>query len=267
MEALEHDLRLRLFDRTTKGFALTDHGRALREAAGAMAEAAAAIETRAGALGRTLRGKIRVTAPELVINLLVAPMVAEFRRSHPEVLFEYDSSERFVDLVAGEADLAFRGMNAPTDDRLWGLRLADMAWSVYASRSYAAAQGLPPGMEAVRDHAVVAYAGPAGKRPGDVWFMAHAEPSRIVGSSNTVTNVLGLLRTGIGIGCLPCLFGDLDPELVRCFAPPPEMTTALWLMTTPERARVPRIEAFVRVAVERFRILRPALRGEEPLSV
>ena len=96
--------------------------------------------------------------------------------------------------------------------------------------------------------------------------MSHADPARIEGSSNTVTNVASILKAGVGVGCLPCFHGDSEPTLLRCFAPPREMMTAIWLLTTPERARVPRIEAFMRLAAERFRTLRPMLRGEEHLQ-
>ena len=262
MEALEHHLGLRLFERTTRGFALTDQGRALRDEAAAMAEAAEGLCRRAEALGRSLKGTIRVTAPEAVFTHLVAPIVAEFRRDHPEVLVEWDSSERFLDLAGGEADLAFRATNAPGDERLHGLKLSEVAWSAYCSRDYAAAHGRPAHMGEVRRHPVVAFTGPIAQRPGDRWFMAQADPARIGGASNTVTNVASILRAGVGVGCLPCFHGDRDPALLRCFPPPPEMTTALWLLTTPDRARVPRIEAFVRLAATRFRTLRPKLRGE-----
>lgn len=262
MEALEHGLGLRLFQRTPQGFRLTAEGRALLDEARPMAEAAEAVERRALALSRSLAGTIRVTAPEILINGLIARIVAEFRRRHPEVSFEYDASERFVDLAAGEADLAFRGVDAPKDDRLWGLKLSEVAWAVYCSRDYAAANGMPRSVGEVRDHAVVAYAGPAGARRGDLWFMSHADRARIAGSSNSVANVAGLLRTGIGVGCLPCLHADEEPGLVRCFAPPPEMLTALWLLTTPELSRTPRIAAFVRDAAAGVRALRPSLRGE-----
>ena len=265
MEGLEHALRLRLFDRTTRGFRLTDQGLALQEAAAPMAEAAECLRKRAEALGRSLRGTIRVTAPEAVFTHVVAPVVAEFRREHPEVMVDWDSSESFLDLAAGEADVAFRATNAPTDERLHGLKLSEVAWTAYCSRDYAAAHGCPASVEEIREHAVVAYTWPIGQRPGDRWFMAHADPSRVEGSSNTVTNVASILKTGAGVGCLPCFHGDAEPSLMRCFPPPPEMTTAIWLLTTPERARVPRIEAFMRLATERVRALRPKLRGDLPV--
>lgn len=264
MAALERGLGLRLFERTTRGFALTDQGRGLRDAAAAMAEAAQGVERRAQALGRSLRGTIRVTAPEAVFTHIVAPIAAEFRADHPEVLIDWDSSEGFADLAAGEADLAFRATVAPSDERLHGLKLSEVAWTAYCSRAYAAAHGMPAGIAELRGHAVVAYAGPVGQRPGERWFMAHADPARIEGSSNTVTNVASILKAGVGVGCLPCFHGDREPSLLRCFAPPPEMTTAIWLLTTPDRARVPRIEAFVRLSAARFRALRPLLRGEAP---
>ncbi|EYD77160.1 transcriptional regulator, LysR family [Rubellimicrobium mesophilum DSM 19309] len=262
MEVLERCLGLRLFDRTTRGHRLTEQGQALCEAAQPMREAAEALSRRAEVLGRSLQGTIRVSAAEVVFSHLVAPIVAEFRREHPEVRIEYDSSEGFVDLAAGEADLAFRAMVAPDDERLVARKLADVAWAVYCSRAYAATHGMPESIEAVRAHAVVAFTGPVGERPGDLWFMSHADPAQVAGRSNTVSNLTGVLRAGIGVGCLPCFHADAEPMLLRCFPPPPEMTTAIWLLTTPERRKVPRIEAFVRLAALRFRDLRPRLRGE-----
>jgi DNA-binding transcriptional LysR family regulator len=180
-------------------------------------------------------------------------------------MVDSDSSENFVDLVAGEADVAFRAMIAPTDERLHGLKLSDVGWTAYCSRDYGAASGCPASVEELREHAVVAYTWPIGQRPGDRWFMAHADPARVEGSSNTVTNVASILKAGVGVGCLPCFHGDSEPSLLRCFPPPPEMMTAIWLLTTPERARVPRIEAFMRLATERVRALRPRLRGDAPV--
>jgi DNA-binding transcriptional LysR family regulator len=264
MEVLEHELSLRLFDRTTRGHRLTEQGQALCETAQPMREAAEAVERRARALGRTLSGTIRITAAEVVFSHLVAPVVAEFRREHPEVQVEYDSSEGFLDLAAGEADLAFRATVAPSDERLFGQKLGEVAWAVYCSRAYAAANGMPACIGEVRNHAVVAFTGPVGRRPGDLWFMSHADPARVAGTSNTVSNVTAVLRTGAGVGCLPCFHADAEPLLVRCFPPPPEMTTAIWLLTTPERRRVPQIEAFIGLAAARFRDLRPRLRGEGP---
>lgn len=262
MEVLEHDLGLRLFERSTRGHQLTAQGQALAEAAAPMREAAEAVARRAEALGRSFAGTIRITAAEVVFSHLVAPIVAEFRRGRPEVQIEYDSSEGFVDLAAGEADLAFRAIVAPTDERLVGQKLTEVAWAVYCSRAYAEAHGMPRGIEEVRHHAVVSFSGPVGRRPGDLWFMSHVDPARIAGSSNTVSNITGVLRAGIGVGCLPCFHADAEPALLRCFAPPPEMTTAIWLLSTPERRRAPLVEAFIKLAALRFRDLRPRMRGE-----
>lgn len=262
MEVLEHGLKLRLFERTPRGHRLTDQGRTIAEAAEPMREAAEAIRRKAQAVGRALSGTIRITASEVVFNAFVTGLVAEFRRKHPEVQIESDSSEHFLDLAGGEADIAFRGTLKPTDERLVGQKLCDVAWSVYCSRAYADAHGMPRRIEEVRDHDVIAFVGPVGKRPGDLWFMSYADPARVVGSSNTVLNMISHLRAGLGVGCLPCFHGDLERDLLRCFPPSPEMQTAIWLLAAPDRRRIPQVDAFVRLAVERFHALKGPLRGE-----
>ena len=261
---LEHDLKLVLFDRSTRGHSLTEDGKVLAKAAEPMLAIAQTVRQTAESRGRALSGAIRISAAEIVFNQLVTPVVAEFRASHPDVRIEFDSSEGFVDLLHGGADIVFRATSGDIDGRLFGARLADVAWSAFCSREYAAQHGMPRSLAEVRDHPVVAFVGAMGERKNDQWFMTHVDPGKIAGVSNTVMNLTGILRAGIGIGTLPCHHAEAQGDLVRCFPPPKEMYSALWLLTTPEKRQVPRIAAFMDLSVRRFRALRWMLRGDMP---
>lgn len=262
IEVLEHQLGLSLFIRTTRGYALTEQGRAILAAAEPMQAAAEALELVAGGVCRALTGTIRVTAPEIVLVQLVAPIAAEFRAQHPEVMIEYLSLDTFADLVHGEADIAFRSTEAPLDDGLVGRKVGEFGWTVYCSTDYAARHGMPASVAEVSAHPVVTLGGQAGERPGTRWLMKHVDPKSVVAVSNTVPGLGGILRTGAGVGPLPCLHGDREPGLRRCFPPPPEMRASFWLLTSEQRRNVPRIAAFTEFAARSIRARRRELQGE-----
>ena len=249
MQTLEHDLQLTLFERRTRGYRLTEDGRALLRRAEAMSTDAEALGLHAQELGRRVSGTLRISAPEVVFARLVAPILAEFHTTRPEVQIEYDSSEALLDLVDGEADIAFRACERVLDERLVGQKLCDIDWAVYCSRAYAAEHGMPAGPQDIRHHDVVAYGSTVAHRPGNIWFMSLVDGARITGHSNTVMNMTSVLKAGIGVGILTCMQGDIEPDLIRCFAPIDQIRSSLWLLTVPQKRHLPRVAAFIDTVV------------------
>ena len=101
-----------------------------------------------------------------------------------------------------------------------------------------------------------------GQTPRGRWLMAQVDPARIVARSNVPPNMRGLLRASLGVGLLPCVEGDTDPELVRCFQPREELAGIWWLLMTPEVQRIAAVRRFADFAAARLRAQRRYLRGE-----
>ena len=106
--ALEQRLGTRLFDRGQTGYALTEGGEAIRLKAEDIEEAVLSVEREAS--GRDLRatGKVRLATAEDIATFLIAPRLAEFRRSHPGIVLEMVASWDVVSLTRREADIAVR---------------------------------------------------------------------------------------------------------------------------------------------------------------
>lgn len=258
IDVLERQLGLTLFERRTMGYRLTDDGEALVAVARPMGEVATAIAAQAENLRRSLSGTIRVTAPEVIFSYFLAPIIAEFRHRHPEVKIEYDSSEYLVDLTRGAADVAVRATERPHAEGLVALKLGEVAWTAYCSPGYADAYSMPADPDQLSGHQVVAYSGQVAERGGNKWFMQKVDPGQIAGYSSSVANMTGILRAGVGFGLLPCFHGDNDASLQRCFPPLPQLNSILWILTPEGRRQIPRVDAFVALAVERLK----ARRGE-----
>lgn len=252
MDVLEHDLNLVLFDRSTRGFVLTAQGSAMAEAAAPMQAQADRVRAEAERLRRTLTGRLKLTAPHSVGVAFIAPIIEAFTARHPQVLVEYDGSERRYDIAAGEADIAFRStFEAPGPALAFDL-LAEQPWGVYCSRNFAARHGKPACLEDLGRFPVVALGGAVGGTPQHESFMRHVDPARISGVAASVPNMRNVLHSGLGVGVLPYLAADLEENLCLCFGPLPELTARMWLVTTHDARREPLVAAFVKIATAWF---------------
>ena len=85
-------------------------------------------------------GVIRITCPEPIIPRLL-PIIERFHLLHSQVRVEFVTSDRYLDLTKGEADVALR--SGDTEDELIGRKIADSIWAVYASHAYIEQHGKP----------------------------------------------------------------------------------------------------------------------------
>jgi DNA-binding transcriptional LysR family regulator len=203
-----------------------------------------------------------VTAPEAIMAIFIGPLTLRYRRLHPDVRFDYLSAEQRLDMIKGEADVAFRAGGVLEGDSLIGTALPDIFWTAYCATSFAAHQALPAGLDSMAGHPCIGFAGPIAQMPHIKAFTQVLQGCDVVGTSNSVPNMAGMIRAGLGIGLLPCIVGDLQPDLQRCFAPPAKMTTPWWVLVAPEAWALPRVRSFVAYAAEALRRLRPVLAGE-----
>ena len=253
MDVLEHDLKLRLFERSTRGLALNAAGQAIVCAAAPLENCVTTVMQTADVQRRALTGTVKITAPLTSAIVFVAPIVEVFREKYPDIRVDYDGTEVRLDLHKGEADVALRAGLEPPDASFCADLIHDHEWALYCSTGYAARHGMPASLAELRLFDMVDLVGAIGARPGHQWLMRHADPARISGAAHSVPNMKDILYAGLGVGTLPVMTANLEPGLVRCFAPIPELMTQMWLVTTHEARRVPRIAAFVEVALQWFR--------------
>jgi DNA-binding transcriptional LysR family regulator len=114
--AIEATLGQPLFARTTRALALTEAGRRLAARARAVAEATDAARAALRARGTGLAGTLRVTAVPIFGQTVLAPLLARFQAAHPELRLELAFTNRRVDLLREEVDVAFRITRRPPPD-------------------------------------------------------------------------------------------------------------------------------------------------------
>src|SRR5690606_8396776 len=208
---LEKRLGHALVRRHATGYRLTPVGEALLPAARRIEEAVHRFMQVAHACGRDATGTIRVTCPEpLVYRLSKSTLLERFHALHPGLQVEFVSSDRYVDLASGEADVALRSGDTE-DGELIGCRIGDSLWAVYASRAYVQRQGAATGEADLSGHALVGFDEAMSNHRAARWIAAVAPGARIVARNDSVLGLLNSVRAGLGIAPLPTALGDAEP--------------------------------------------------------
>ena len=152
LQALEEELRVRLFERTTRSIRITDEGRTFREH---VSRILGELDSALAAIGESVaqpRGRLKVTAPAALANDFIAPAFCSFMRAYPEIEVQVDLSDRIVNLQDEGYDLAIR-LGPLTDSTLIAKRLASDRVIVVASPRYLSDNGTPVKPEDVTSHA------------------------------------------------------------------------------------------------------------------
>jgi len=149
--ALEAQLGLRLFHRTTRAITLTEAGRAYFERVSQILLDLQDADQSVSHLQVTPRGRLKVSAPMSFGFLHLAPALADFLAEYPELEVDVTMSDRFVDLVEDGFDLAVR-IGTLADSSFIAKRIAPIRRVICASPSYLEAHGRPAVPQDLRAH-------------------------------------------------------------------------------------------------------------------
>jgi len=258
---LEKAIGLTLMKRLPSGYRLTELGEALIDHALAVETAVRTLEQQIRALKLDLKGVVRLTCPEPTVPRIVATgLLDRFHERYPGLQVEFVTSDRYLDLSKGEADVAFRS-GEPVDDTLVGRKICDSIWAVYASRSYVQQHGRPASIADLADHALLGFDGIMENHRVAKWLPAAVPNARIVSRNNSMLGTLSAVKAGVGIAPLPTTLGDAEDALIQVLPPVEELTRSWYLLTAPGLRRTPRVAAFVDQVLEEVPLLRKALIG------
>lgn len=255
---LEARLGASLFHRTSRRLVLSEAGRPLAERARAIVMEGVAAEEAARDTATLPAGPIRIAAPQSFGIRHVAPVLADFLRSHPGVTIDLSLSDAVVDIVAQRIDVALRIGTLP-DSSLRSRRIADIPAMTIAAPAYLAAAGVPASPADLAHHACLTYTNLA--RP-DRWRFVHhdgrEETVQVAGPLATDNGdaMLAGLVAGLGIARLPEFIvaddlaaGRLRAILIDWSGPP----MGLHIVTPPGKLRPARVEALINLLSDRLR--------------
>lgn len=113
---LEERLGVRLIQRSTRRFSMTEIGRTYYEHCKAMLMEAEAAQEAVELTRAEPRGTVRMTCPVALLHAHVGGMLADFMAMHPKVVVQLEATNRRVDPVGDAVDVAIRVRPPPLED-------------------------------------------------------------------------------------------------------------------------------------------------------
>jgi DNA-binding transcriptional LysR family regulator len=243
LKALERGVGAQLFKRTTRSLELTEVGRALYEHGQVVARELAAANATVSSLGKTLQGRVAVSVPTGFGQLLLTPLLLDFKRLHPGVTLQVVFDNRVSDLVSEDIDIAIRILSRPPES-LVATELGRVDWMICATPDYLARHPVDDQLPALQRHALIC--SPASGQPfkvtarkDDARYEIRLAPE--VQSENFAFLTEATLA-GLGVGILPgyAVGGAVvDGRLVRLFADHEISVfgSRVYMLTLPSRYR------------------------------
>jgi DNA-binding transcriptional LysR family regulator len=248
LNALEAQIGAKLFERLPHGYRPTDSGQRFIEAAERMETEALALDRDLTGRDARLSGMLRVTVSETSAYRLLPTELAQFRAAHPGIVIELTVENRMIDLSRREADVAMRATR-PTQGDLFGRKLSDIRWALYATPGYLKAHSAPAHTDDLARHALIGWTETAGTRAA-AWIARHAPAEACGYRSNSIVNQMMAAKTGMGIAVLPRYLAEPEKDLTRLKLAPEGLLNELWLATHASLKDTARIRSFMEIVGE-----------------
>ena len=212
---LEDELGVRLLDRSTRNLRLTQAGADVLEYAKNSAELSEAVDEIIANKMPVVAGTLRLCAPPSISDSLIVPVVTAFQASYPSVRVQVHITERIVDPLPDDVDIAFK-VGTFTIQSLVAQKLLTYRHQVIASPAYLSKHDLPKSPQDLLAHRLLAF---SFWTPEYSWAFVHEnrrDKETLVFepwiAMNDYAGLVVALLEGAGIGELPPV---VQPDLMR----------------------------------------------------
>lgn len=254
--ALEAQLGVRLVERSTRRFKVTEVGQDVYRHARAALLEAEAIDEAVTRLKSEPQGLVRISCPVGIDRLLAAGAPA-FMERHPKLRLQVIVSNRRVDVIDEGVDIAVRVRERMDTDAELQVRILARASSVLvASPAFVAARGAPQTPADIPGFPTISL----NDRPGpDHWTLTNSAGETVAIaheprlSATTFPIIRQAVMSGFGIGLLPeyALTEHMEAErLVRILPDWSLPQGTLHLVFTSRRGLLPSVRAVIEFVAE-----------------
>lgn len=249
---LEESIQTKLFERTTRKVRLTEAGEMLTRYAQRILDEADAASSAIEAMQSEPTGEVRLSAPVVLGQGVLGPIVREFLALHPKCRVSVNLTNRQVDLVEEGYDLAIRARQ-PGNADLMARKLGSAATALYADAVHGTLDIRDPGQIAGRQFAL----SQPERNTRERLFLSNPKHGRQevpivcrMWSTNPWV-VCDAIRDTPMIAMLPCLVGANDPQLRRVLEGWNGASVDIFAVFVSRRLMRPSVRAFLDLLSDR----------------
>lgn len=252
---IEQRLDLHLFERTAKGYLPTPTCDVVIETAHRIAEDVEGLDATLGAAPVAIRDTLRVSCSDTIYFYVIGPVLAEFQQRHPEVEFDVQVTNEFINLQRYDADIALR-VSRRSSANLHGVKLADIGLGAHAHKDHPAVNEDPVDL---RRHNWIGFDESMSLTAMARFMSEHGLERNVRFRVNTLVACCEAIHQNIGLGIVPHHVRRTNTDIVSLNAPEAEIVNELWAVSMPAAMRRPAVRAFFRHVEEAFVPLQPWL--------
>ncbi len=245
INALENELDVRLFDRSPRGYQLTDAGLRLLPYAENMETSSNQINQEITGKDSALGGTVRVAMPEALGSQVIARHIPAFRALHPNIEIELVAETRRMSLSKREADIVVL-FSRPKSGRLVAWKLCDYRLRLYGSKDYLQQHGEITKKSDLENHSFVSYIDDLIEMPELRYLESTIKNANVVFRSSNVIAQFNAIREGVGVGLVHCFMAQRDDELMSVLVEDVAVKRSYWLVVHEDLRHVARVEAVCR---------------------
>ncbi len=241
LHKLEENLATKLFDRTVEGHVLTADGNKLLQYARRMELDASQAFSDIKEQKSLNSGRVRIGVTEAFGSFFIAPHLAELKQNFPNIHIELVHFARDVKISRNEADIAI-AVEKPNNTSTIISKLCDYQLQLYGHANYLKTLTDDVIFERLAQHQWVSYV-------DNLLFTEQLsyvkELSKDIApsfQSTSITSQYNAIKSGLGIGILPCFLAEQDASLVKLCVNEVKLVRSFYLVTHPESKRLSQVD-------------------------
>lgn len=241
LHKLEESLATKLFERTLDGHVLTLDGYRLLQYARRMELDASQAFVDIKEHKDLNSGRVRIGVTEAFGSFFIAPHLTKLKQDFPKIQIELLHFSRDVKISRNEADIAI-AVEKPKSTSTIIAKLCDYQLQLYGHANY---------LNQLKDHVTI------NQLSKYQWVSyvdnllfteqlsylkelnADIEPSF---QTTSIISQYSAVKSGLGIGILPCFLAEQDASLVKLCANEIKLVRSFYLVTHPESKRLSQVE-------------------------
>jgi DNA-binding transcriptional LysR family regulator len=206
MRQLETRVGVRLLHRTTRSVSLTQAGQQLLDHLRPVLEGLEKATEAINDFRDTPAGTVRLTAPRVATELLLAPRLAEFHKTYPHIVLDISVEDKTVDLVKGRFDAGIRQGELLAQDMIAVSIGPERRFVCVAAKSYLSKNGMPHTPRDLQKHECIRIKRPSTEVHIPWNFMDKGQTLEIAVAGHLIVNdanlALAAALNGAGIAAL-----------------------------------------------------------------